>query len=204
MQSWEHHHKELGLGPARLWVEPLPPWIWRLAAADQPGEAALCLALLGRGGLAWEGVSAPGETAPAPTHRHLATLPAGAAPVLLGALCAPLLDEADRRDLKALELLLEYMADYPGQNCRSCRDQQARGEGPPACQGCPLAAAPALAAALGELNRLLADDGPAAGRDLWQDLTRLCSARERRLLAEALRLVRSRRPAALAPARPPC
>ena len=131
------HAEEIGLGPARLWVAPLEPWVWQPAALRAPGPACLCLELLPPALARWRGVVGPAGAPVRATAPHLTHLPVAALPVLLEALCPPWLSDEEDADLQALERHLRAGADYPGLDCPACRDQEARGEGAPDCAACP-------------------------------------------------------------------
>jgi hypothetical protein len=176
---------EISLGPARLGLSPREAWVWQEAALAAPGPASLCLGLLALSRPRWQGVTAIGQPDPSPTPANLARLPAAVLEALLPALCPPWLTPREEAELLALERYLLALADFPGLDCAACREQEARGEGGPACAACPRPWPPASARVALALHPLLAAL-PGGGAATWlQGL----SPRQQRLLAMRLALI---------------
>lgn len=171
------------LGPARVRLAPLEPGVWLPLGERHPGPADLCLALLERSRVTWEGIEEPCRP------ESLARLPAAALEPLLEALCAPWLTPEEKRGLERLEEYLRALADFPGLSCRSCREQQARGEGAPDCARCPLPPPPPEAGITLELYRLARVLPPGAGLGLRELLGPGITPRGLRLWAMRLALV---------------
>jgi hypothetical protein len=178
----DSERSEVKVGPGRLWVHSLPPWVWRPRAEETAGAAGLCLELLAAAEPAWEGVAeaggGPAACGPAAWER----LPAAAAEPLLAGLCGPWLSPAEEAEAAALERHLAAAADFPGLSCAACREQEAAGEAPPDCGRCPLPPPPAGAEAAFALHRLLAGL-PAAAAPLAAELAAGLPPRRRRLTA---------------------
>lgn len=173
----------VSLGPARVRLAPLEPGIWLPLARRHPGPAGLCLALLERSGVSWQGIDEPCRP------ENLARLPAAALEPLLAALCAPWLTEQEARGLDRLKHYLQALADFPGLSCRSCREQQDRGEGAPDCAHCPLPPPPPEAGVTLELYRLARGLPAGAGPSLAELLGPGITPRELRLWGLRLALV---------------
>jgi hypothetical protein len=191
MSTHASQRQILALGGARLSLTPLLPPVWLSLAPSAPGPASLCLELLPLASLAWEGVK-PGArdgAPPRPDPAGLAALPAGLTPLLLPALCPPWLCEGEEAELAALERYLRAGVDFPGLDCRACREQESRGEGSPDCAACPRPRPPATAETALGLAPLL-ELAPARA---WSWLDGL-APRERWMLAWRLALVRRWRP----------
>ncbi|MBI5522151.1 MAG: hypothetical protein HY910_05930 [Desulfarculus sp.] len=128
---------EIDLGPARLRLEPLEPWVWQEEALAAPGPASLCLELLSLARPGWQGVATASQAPAPPTAANLAAMPAAALDPLLKALCPPWLTPPEEAGLLALERYLLAFCDFPGLDCAACQDQEARGEGHADCAACP-------------------------------------------------------------------
>lgn len=177
------------LGPAELWLTPLPPEIWREAQECSLGPGGFCLALLEMGSISWQGVAVGKDRAPETSLENLAALPAATAGLLLNALCQPWLRIREQEELDALERYLNFVVDYPGISCSTCREQERTGEDPPDCNGCPLPPLPDTCQEAIQLYPVLRSAPPGVASALLQPALSGLSPRQTRLLLMRLSLL---------------